>query len=178
MNKQKGKNQAGSILLETLLSLNIYVFIMMSISVIFLAVLHMYLKNIYQMELRSQMRFAAECIIQDIKHADSVTVYQESGHDAIAITTRATTGSSEASAEFIKYRQDDLAFFPRIIKKGQPLTGDNDFCYTYVRFSCRPLSENKDNRVYLLELKGTHQFSSQYFYLDTAVTRLGSRSLN
>lgn len=177
MSRQINKNTAGSLLLETLLSLNLYVVILISISIVFLSMLHMYLQNLYQMELRSQMRFAIECMVQDIKYADSVTVYQEDGHDALAITTHAVTGGN-ATPEFIKYRQDDLAFFPRIIKKGQPLTGDNDFCYTYVRFFCRPLSQDQDNRVYILELKGTHQFSSQYFYLETAVVRLGSRPLN
>ena len=178
MNENILKNQRGSILLEALLSMNILVFIMISFSIIFLSTVHMYLKNLYQMELRSQMRFAAECMVQDIKHADSVMVYQEDGQDALLITTRATTDSSEAYPAYIKYRQDDLAFYPRIIKKGQPLTGDNTFCRTYVRFSCKPLSADPDNRVYLLEFKGTHQLSSRYFYLETAVAMLGSRALN
>ena len=178
MNENIFKKQNGSILLETLLSMNLLIFIMASFSVVFLSMIQMYLKNLYQMELRSQMRFAAECIIQDIKHADSVMIYQENGYDVIFITTRAVSESNDSQPAYIKYRQDDLAFYPRIIKKNQPITGDNSFCDTYVRFTCKPLSNDKNNRVFLLEFKGTHKLAKKYFYLETAVTMLGKRTLD
>lgn len=172
--KKINRRNSGSILLETLLSLNIHVLILSGMAVLFLSMLHSYMQNLYQMELRTQMRFVAECMVQDIRYADTITVYQEGDYDAIILTTMA---AGRYKPEFIKYYQDNMGFYPRIIKKGQPMTGNDAFCSTYVRFTCRPLSEDADNRVYLLQLKGLHQFSSQYFYLETAVTRLGSRIL-
>ncbi|WP_196594282.1 hypothetical protein [Pectinatus sottacetonis] len=172
------KNTSGSILLETLLSINIFIIIMISFSVIFLSMLHNYLKNLYALELRSQMKFAAECIIQDIKYADSINIYTKDGHDIINITTHAANDSSHSLTHII-YRQDDLAYYPRILKNDNPLTGDNIFCSTYIRFTCRPLSPSSENCTYLLDIKGSEQtHATKYFYLKTAVVMLGKRKLN
>lgn len=170
MNKNIFKNQSGSLLLETLLSLNMLVILLISFSIIFLSMLHNYLLNLYQIELRAQMRFALECLSQDIKYADKVQIFHENGHDVIYITTRAT---AEQEKTIIKYYQDDLAYYPRILKNAQPLTGDNIDCHTSIRFTCQPLNPSADNRVFLLELKGSQQAaSSKYFYLQTAVIML------
>lgn len=175
MKKKNRRKNKGSILLETLLSMNIYVMILTALSIILLFMLHAYMKNLYQIELRAQMRLVAECMVQDIKHADAINIYQEKEHDAIGIWTYST---SSFKREFFSYTQDKYGFYPHISKGNQPLTGDNIFCDTYMRFSCRPLSSSKDNRVYLLEITGRHRFSYEYLYLETAVTRLGSRDLN
>ncbi|WP_196591014.1 hypothetical protein [Pectinatus frisingensis] len=175
INKFLYKNNTGSILLETLLSLNLLVIISLSLTVLLLSILHLYIKNLYQIELRTQMNFAAECMLQDIKHAESVIISQENGHDTIIIKTRAATGGTDSTPTYITYRQDNLKYYSRILKNNNPITGDNTFCSTAIRFTCKPISVFDNNRTYLIELKGRHQMTQKYFYLESAATILGQR---
>ena len=151
------RGEDGFTLAEVLLSIALLGLLLAALSTAFAGMTRLYRQTIVLQELVAEARFAAQSIVRDITYAQRVQIDGE----RIEIFTQ--RGAS--SLQKIVYRLDEKSSGRRILKDGQPLTGDSlsaRVSFAELRFALQ------GRRVVCVDLTAVDLASGRTFSVETA----------
>lgn len=148
---------AGFMLAEVLLSLALLGVVTAALSTAFLGMVRLYREEVAVLELLAQARFAAQSLLRDITYAQFVRIDEEQ----IAVFTQ----RNASSLQKIVYKLDKKKKEWRIMKEGQPLTGESKSAR--VSFSEMHFTQ-RERGVICVELTAVDLDSGRKISLETA----------
>lgn len=148
---------AGYSLAETLVSLALLAVLFAAMSMALAGMMRLYHAEIAALELLAQTRFAAQSIHRDLSYAERVEI----GAERIVIFTR----RNDTALKKIVYTLDAGSKYRRLMKDGQPVTGDS----VSARISIAALRfARAGERVVCIELMAVDVSSGRAFSIETA----------